>query len=175
MVKKIISLAFALLLCLVSSAQTFKWHNPENAEFQVIQGQALGNETREGFYHRLPARAKDVLRKRVWDLSRQTAGESICFSTDAKEIRVRYKVKLRIAMNHMPATGVSGVDLYSYDRHGKEVWLTPKYSFKDTVTYKFGPVDAMDVKSKFCRYTLYLPLYNEVEWMEIGVEDGAKF
>lgn len=175
MVKKIISLAFALLLCLVSSAQTFKWHNPENAEFQVIQGQSLGNETREGFYHRLPARAKDVLRKRVWDLSRQTAGESICFSTDAKEIRVRYKVKLRIAMNHMPATGVSGVDLYSYDKHGNEVWLTPKYSFKDTVTYKFGPVDAMDVKSKFCRYTLYLPLYNEVEWMEIGVEDGAKF
>ena len=173
--RKFISIAFAAFLCLISSAQTFTWHNPENAGFQVIQGQSFYGEAREGFYHRLPARAKDVVRQPVWRLSRQTAGESICFSTDAKVIHVRYKVKLRIAMNHMPATGVSGVDLYSYDRHGNEVWLTPKYSFKDTVTYKFGPVDAMDVKSEFRRYTLYLPLYNEVEWMEIGVEDGAKF
>jgi lysophospholipase L1-like esterase len=175
MIRKFIAFAFATFIYVLASAQTFNWHNPENAGFQVVQGQSLGNEPRDGFYHRLPARAEDQLRKRVWNLSRQTAGESICFSTDAKEIQVRYKVKLRFAMNHMPATGVSGVDLYSYDRHGNEVWLTPKYSFKDTVTYKFGPIDGMDIKSKFCRYTLYLPLYNEVEWMEIGVDEGARF
>lgn len=173
--RKLTLLVSALFYCLISSAQTFRWHNPENAGFPVVQGQAFQAEVRNGFYNRLPDRAQEVLRKRVWDLSRQTAGESINFTTNAKEIKVRYKVKLRKAMNHMPATGVSGVDLYTYDRDGNEVWLTAKYAFKDTVTYNYGPIDALDVRAKYRRYTLYLPLYNEVEWLEIGVEEGAKF
>lgn len=173
--RKLTLLVSALFYCLISSAQTFSWHNPENAGFPVVQGQAFQAEVRNGFYNRLPDRAQEVLRKRVWDLSRQTAGESINFTTNAKEIKVRYKVKLRKAMNHMPATGVSGVDLYTYDRDGNEVWLTAKYAFKDTVTYNYGPIDALDVRAKYRRYTLYLPLYNEMEWLEIGVEEGAKF
>lgn len=175
MYKKLLLLITTSLFCLITTAQTIRWYNPEDADFPVIQGQAFQGEEREGFYNRLPVRLKDDLRKRVWDLSRQTAGESICFSTNSKEIKVRYKVRHRIAMNHMPATGVSGVDLYSYDRHGNEVWLTPKYSFKDTVSYVYGPIEMLDVKAKYRRFTLFLPLYNEVEWMEIGVEDGASF
>ena len=175
MIRKFTLLFLTAIFSMTAMAQDLKWYNPEQAGFHVVQGQAFPGAEREGFYHRLPAKAKDVLRQKVWDLSRQTAGESICFSTDAKEIKVRYKVKRRIAMNHMPATGVSGLDLYSYDKSGNEVWLTPKYSFKDTVTYTYGPVQMQNARGKYHRYTMYLPLYNEVEWLEIGVEDGAKF
>ena len=161
--------------CIAMSAQSLKWYNPEDAGFHVVQGQAYHEDAREGFYDRFPLRAKEDLRRRVWNLSRQTAGESIRFITDSKNIKVRYKVKLRIAMNHMPATGVSGLDLYTYDRHGKELWLAPKYSFKDTVVYNYADIKPMKMRGHGPNYTLYLPLYNEVEWLEIGVDEGAKF
>ncbi len=109
-VKNIISVV-TIFLCQLSFAQTEKWHNPENADFPVVQGQAFQGEEREGFYHRFPARAQANVRKAVWKLSKNTAGESICFSTDSKNIKVRYRVLRRKSMDHMPATGVSGVDL----------------------------------------------------------------
>ena len=143
MLRRILSLLFAAFLCISVSAQTLKWYNPEDADFCVLQGQAFQEDSRVGFYHRLPARAKGNVRKVVWNLGRQTAGESIRFCTDSKNIKVRYKVKLRIAMNHMPATGVSGLDLYTYDRHGKELWLAPKLSFKDTVVYSYADIKTM--------------------------------
>ena len=157
-----------------ATAQT-KWHNPENAPFPVIQGQKYQGEEREGFYNRFPARAKDKVRKSVWNLSRQNAGESIVFMTDAKNITVRYTVALRHAMPHMPSTGVSGVDLYTTDGDGNEVWVAGKYSFKDTVTFRYNDIDIVNKARKYHRYTLYLPLYNELKWLEIGTEEGAAF
>ena len=157
-----------------ATAQT-KWHNPENAPFPVIQGQKYQEEEREGFYNRFPARAKDKVRKSVWNLSRQNAGESIVFTTDAKNITVRYTVALRHAMSHMPSTGVSGVDLYTTDGDGNEIWVAGKYSFKDTVTFRYNDIDIVNKARKYNRYTLYLPLYNELKWLEIGTEEGAAF
>ena len=175
MTVKYIIFVVTIFLCQLSFAQTEKWHNPENADFPVVYGQAFQGEKREGFYHRFPARAQANVRKAVWKLSKNTAGESICFSTDSKNIKVRYRVLRRKSMDHMPATGVSGVDLYTYDKSGKEIWVAPKYAFKDTVTYTYSKIEPLNVTDDFKKYTLYLPLYNEVEWLEIGVDDGAKF
>ena len=77
-------------------------------------------------------------------------------------------------MPNMPATGVSGVDLYTYDRNGKEIYLAGKYQFKDTITFTYAPI-YIEKKPKIHRCTLYLPLYNEVQWLEVGVDDGADF
>lgn len=153
---------------------TVNWYNPENAGFHVIQGQAYQGQERDGFYQRFPSKAKDLVRKSVWNRSKCSAGESIVFSTDADEITVRYKVARRFAMDHMPATGVSGLDLYTYDRNGKEIYLAGNYQFKDTVTYTYSPI-YIEKKPKVHRYTLYLPLYNEVQWLEIGVGVGKVF
>ena len=171
--KFILTAALLLFTLAAVSAQT-KWYNPEEAGFQVIRGQGFQGEERVSLYNRFPDRAEKMIRKRVWDLSRQTAGESIRFTTNAKEIKVRYKVALRLAMNHMPMTGVSGVDLYTYDKHGNELWLAAKRSFKDTVVYAYPAID-IEKKPKEHTYTLFLPLYNEVTWMEIGTEEGASF
>src|SRR4051794_10129773 len=72
-----------------------------------------GFDDTESYFDRLPARAKDVVRKAVWDLSRDSTGMSAHFEADADAIYVRYTLaKPRLEMAHMPATGVSGVDLY---------------------------------------------------------------
>lgn len=159
---------------ILSEAQTFKWYNPEEADFRVIQGQAFPDDEREGYYHRIPSRFQSQLRRSVWRLGKQTAGESIQFNTNSSEIRIRYKVNRNIAMPHMPATGVSGLDLYTRDECGNEVWLTPKYSFKDTISYVYAPIDRKRARLAD-KYTLFLPLYNEVEWLEIGVAQDAEF
>src|SRR5690606_33829397 len=49
-----------------------------------------------------------------------------------------------------------------------------KYAFKDTITYTFSGMDAAH-DSDGREFHLYLPLYNRVEWMEIGVPTEHSF
>jgi lysophospholipase L1-like esterase len=75
----------------------------------------------------------------------------------------------------MPATGVSGVDLYAVNTDGAYLWCAGQYSFGDTIQYRFTmqPNDAYHQKGR--EYRLYLPLYNSVKWLQIGVPKGASF
>ncbi len=75
----------------------------------------------------------------------------------------------------MPATGVSGIDLYSKTIDGKWLWAAGKFSFKDTITYHFTNLLPNDQHVNNREYTLYLPLYNSVKWMEITVPKAALF
>src|SRR5690606_25897913 len=64
-------------------------------------------------FDRLPAKAEKTVRPAVWGLSRHSAGLVVRFTTDAPTIKARWTLtSSRIAMPHMPATGVSGLDLY---------------------------------------------------------------
>lgn len=81
------------------------------------------NDT-ESFYDRLPAKAKGVVRDPVWGLSKNSSGMAVRFVTDATKIACRWKLRnANLAMPHMPATGVSGVDLYARLPSGKWHWL----------------------------------------------------
>ena len=175
MLRRFYLIIFCAVVATSIHAQEVNWYNPEKAGFPVVRSQAFPNELREGFYNRLPDRIVANLPKGVAKLSRQTAGENISFSTNSKNITVRYKVRRKLQMPHMPATGVSGVDLYTKDRDGNELWLAPKYSFKDTVKFTYSNIEPLNVRGNKHRYTLYLPLYNEVEWLEVGVDDGSVF
>ncbi len=66
----------------------------------------------------------------------------------------------------MPSTGVSGLDLYAHNEKGMWDWAPGKYNFKDTITYTFDNIAEEHGKI----FRLYLPLYNSVKWLEIGVE-----
>jgi hypothetical protein len=79
----------------------------------------------ERYYDRLPRRAKGVVRDPVWELSHHSAGMLTRFETDSSEIWVDYHLLSdRLAMPHMPATGVSGLDLYALDDQGQWRWLS---------------------------------------------------
>lgn len=171
---KVFSLLFAATLFVTGTSAQTKWYNPQETPFHVIQNQPQPDEERINFYHRLPAAQKEKVRRSVWSNSRYAAGECIRFSSNTSNITVRYKVKDRQAMPHMPATGVSGVDLYTSDKHGNEVWLAGNYYFKDTITYAFTGIEYEGDKREHL-YTLFLPLYNEVEWLTIGTDEKASF
>ena len=109
---KLITVSWLFLLLATSLQAQTKWFNPlEDEHAHYIQNQAWDEDG--GNYNRLPARAKGKVRDAVWNLSRESAGLSIRFLTDSKKIQVRYQVTGGYSMPHMPATGVSGVDLYA--------------------------------------------------------------
>ncbi|QHT65712.1 acetylhydrolase [Rhodocytophaga rosea] len=163
------------LLAFSQTTPVYVWWNPAQSEFPVIEGQAWPKEVQHT-YHRLPATAEKTVRKPVWDLSRQSAGLLIRFSASTDQIIVRYIVEGQHAMPHMPATGVSGVDLYAVNSDGAYLWCAGKYAFGDTIQYRFTNLQANDTyHTKGREYRLYLPLYNSVKWLEIGVPQGASF
>lgn len=153
-----------------------KWFNPEK-EGATIHGRAYDNESREGYYQRFPKRAEQLVPEWVWGLSKNSAGSYIRFYSNAPSIVVRYGVEGAFAMPHMPATGVSGVDLYAYNCDGKELWLGGRSHFADTVLYRFDPISISGSVPEQPKYgnefVLFLPLYNTVKWMEIGVADSC--
>ncbi len=161
----------------VSFAQTpsVKWWNPETAEVPVLEGQGWASEL-QSFYDRFPKRAEGSVTKAVWDLSKQSAGLMIRFRSNAAEIKVRYVVAGAHGFPHMPATGVSGVDLYAVSSNGVERWCSGKYAFGDTIVYNYKNIEPNDEFHKSGReYRLFLPLYNQVKWMEIGTPEGTAF
>jgi hypothetical protein len=123
----------------------------------------------ESFFDRLPARAKNVVRPPVWSLSHNSAGMCIRFVTDATTIHARWSLtSANLDMPHMPATGVSGVDLYVFvDSQWR--WLANGKPTMQTNSAKL----ADDLPPGKRDYLLYLPLYNGVISVELGVQGGA--
>lgn len=170
-----VSILALLLGCAAATSQAqYKWENPLGQSSPTLRGQGWPNELKES-YTRLPQRAQEKVRADVWNLSRQSAGLSVGFRSNAPEIKVRYVVTGGLSMPHMPATGVSGIDLYATDADGRSRWCGGKYAFNDTITYTYsGLTYAADYGHGY-EYQLFLPLYNQVSWMEIGVPADASF
>src|SRR5436190_6750273 len=92
-------------------------------DLRLLDVEGRGWTETKAFYDRLPARAEGVVRDPVWNLSHNSAGLCVRFVTDATAIEARWTLtSSNLAMAHMPATGVSGVDLYvKYEGHWR--WL----------------------------------------------------
>jgi len=127
------------------------------------------NETK-AFYDRLPAKAEGVVRDHVWNLSRHSAGLCARFITDARSIDVAWTLTSEnLAMPHMPATGVSGIDLYVRQDPWKWHWLAIGQPTGKTTQARL--VGGLPDGSR--EYLLYLPLYNGVSSVELGLPKGA--
>ncbi len=151
------------------------WRNPVDQNFDIIEGQGWGSET-ESPFDRLPLRAKEAVREPVWNLGQHAAGVLLRFRSNATEIKVRYQVSGAHAMPHMPATGVSGLDLYAIDSDGDWHWVRGRWNFADTITFQYANLKPNDKYHEHGReYRLYLPLYNQVTWLEIGVPGSNEF
>lgn len=116
-------------------------------------------------YNRLPGKARGKASAAVWGLSHHSAGLCVRFTTDAASIRVRWSLlSNNLAMPHMPATGVSGVDLYVKEGgQWRFVGNGRPSGVSSEATFAVSPGAAC---------LLYLPLYNGVKSVEIGIPEG---
>lgn len=122
-------------------------------------------------YQRLPAEMMEKVRPPLWNLSLHSAGLFIQFSSDAPQIYIEYLPKQEIQMPHMPATGVSGLDLYMLDEKNNWEWVKGNFSFSTIITYNFL-IHNKSSQSK--EFLLFLPLYQQVENFKIGVPENSK-
>lgn len=142
--------------------------------FQWIDGKTLALEGRgfssETEYARLPERFKEKIPAPVWGLSRHSAGIALRFVTDAPEMKIRWSLTGgSLAMEHMPATGVSGVDVYRhvatnewrFVQNGRPV---RKDGNEVRVWWKPGQ-----------QGMIYFPLYNGVSAFSVGIPKGKRF
>jgi hypothetical protein len=126
------------------------------------------NDTKD-FYDRLPAKAEGVVRKPVWDLSRNSAGLCVRFVTDATSLHARWALtEPWLYLPNMTAIGKSGLDLYVKMDKGWR-WLAvgqPAAQTNEAVLVE----NLIPGKRE---YLLYLPLYNGTKFVELGIPTNA--
>jgi len=146
-----------------------QWHDVTS---WGVEGRGWGDQERLRWFDRLPAKAEKTVTPAVWGLSRDSAGMMVRFKTNANTIYCRYDLlKANLAMPAMPATGVSGLDLYARDAEGKWRWVAcPKPDKQQVETVMISGLAPGEHE-----FAAYLPLYNGIEKLEIGVPADAKF
>lgn len=142
-----------------------KWHDARDF---TIEGKGW-TETKS-FYDRLPAKAESVVRPPVWSLAQNSSGLRVRFITDSPEVSVRWKLRNQLlSLPNMAAMSVSGVDLYVRDN---DKWRWTGVGRPDK-----NPVNEVKVIGNMARrsreYMLYLPLYNGVESVELGLPENV--
>lgn len=125
----------------------------------------------EDFYDRLPAKAKGVVRGPVWSLSKRSAGLAVRFVTDATAFKAKWELtSSNLALNNMTAIGMSGLDLYVKMEDGNWRWLAVgrPTKQKNNVSMISGLIPGKR------EYMLYLPLYNGLKSVEIGIPEASQ-
>ena len=159
-------IAAAALLLLATTATAQVW---TNADELPLYGKAR-EDTKER-YERLPAEFEGRSRDAVWYLGRNSAGLYIRFRSNSTAIWCRWTAKFGNQMNHQTLIGKRGVDLYTLtEKNGWRFMGAGKSAINDrTTTDKI----VGNMTPEWREYMLYLPLYDGVTSLEIGVDSTA--
>lgn len=150
-------------------ADNIDWHDVTQ---WGLEGREWAGQERLRYFDRFPAAAEKTVPPAVWKLSRDSAGMMVRFKTDASSLHAHYKLsKETLALPHMPATGVSGLDFYARDEAGRWRWVNVTRPASSELRVEVIKGLAPGLRE----YAVYLPLYNGVESLEIGVPKGARF
>lgn len=121
-------------------------------------------------YGRLPKSMESDFRPELKFLATNSAGIAVRFRSNSSTISIKWKLIHNYNMDHMAATAVRGVDLYTYldDRWHYIGTARPKSSGKENMSSVISNMTAQNRE-----YLVYLPLYDGVESLEIGVEHSS--
>lgn len=148
----------AFPLCFLQ-AQT-KYYNA--AQFPLIG--KISDDT-ETLYERLPVYLKDQCREPVWKLGKNTAGLAIRFRTNCSSIHAKWTLLNNRSMNHMTDTGIKGLDLYAWENNQ---WRFVNSALPKDKSNEVKIISNMIPKER--EYILFLPLYDSVTSLHIGVD-----
>ena len=172
---KILSVAALLFVSLAVSADALPGFRYEDAsKFRIIN---KGWDNTSEPYTRLPQAYMDSCRKDQKWLYDHSSGIAVRFATDSKRIAAQWNLKNNFHMQHMAMTGIKGTDLYRLNEEtGKWEYVNTarpqEKNFKaDSIQSKLY-VDHMD--GQMHEYMIYLPLYDGINWLQIGVDSAAQ-
>ncbi|MEO8376592.1 MAG: SGNH/GDSL hydrolase family protein [Candidatus Sumerlaeota bacterium] len=146
----------------IRTEDNLAWYRGEDL---WVEGRAW-NDTKT-FWNRLPARAEGKVTSAVWGLQSNTAGMAVRFASNSKVVKALWNAGG--GMNHMAPTGMSGLDLYKRGPGGEWLWAgTGRPNEKETTS----ELCKNDSGAK-AEYLLFLPLYNNITRLEIGLDQDA--
>ena len=131
----------------------------------LLEGTFIHDSLKENRYDRLPASYKEIVREPVWDLSKHSSGLSIRFLSNSSVITAKWEVLNNFSMDHMPDTGIKGVDLYFKDN---DEWQYINTGVPVGFNNEYKLVENME--NELREYKLFLPLYDGIKNIEIGVD-----
>jgi len=177
--KKIIILLILMVSGQWSMVNGQTWHDASEGGFHIF-GQGWPQLSQKKF-QRLPITEKSKLNNvALWNASQLSAGLYVRFRTDATSISVRFTLtKQAVQHYNISSFGQSGVDLYARSDDGKTFhWLGNhlNYGFGTPATANFRNIVPQNMEgNKECEYMLYMPNFNGVSKLEVGVNEGASF
>ena len=147
----------------------------------LIEGTAIADSLKESPYDRLPISYKEKVREPVWDLSKASAGITVRFHSNSTSINLKWTVLNDLDMPHMASTGIKGIDLYTkYNNKWRYVTTAGALVGLKTYQNKSIPADSINeyeliknMSSDFREYKLFLPLYDGVTKLEVGIDSAA--
>jgi len=160
--KTIRFIIITLSLSITTKAQTVFY---DAAAFPLLGKISDATETR---YERLPAKLNGVSRPPVWELGKNTAGLAIRFCSDSRRISVIWEIVNDVSANHMAPTGIKGLDLYCLENGTWTYVNTARPTEKKSQTTLIS-----NMEKKEREFMLYLPLYDDVISIEIGIDSLA--
>lgn len=120
-------------------------------------------------YERLPARLEKITRPPVWDLSKNCSGLAIRFRTNSPVIGAKWEVIVDESMNHFTMTGIKGLDLYCLENGKWQFVNSARPTDKSTTA-----IIIQNMPEQEKEYMLYLPLYDGLIQLEIGIAKDAE-
>jgi lysophospholipase L1-like esterase len=141
------------------------WTDFPDEQFKV-SGLSFWQQNQPNLY-RLPKSAKELVRKPVWNLGKSPSGGRIRFQSNCTQLSIRLLYPSLGGMRNMHKFGQSGVDLYV-----DGVYVNTAIPQDSTfVEHEFFAEKVKQMRE----FTLYLPLYNGVKVLAIGVNAKAEF
>jgi lysophospholipase L1-like esterase len=161
--KRIALLALGLIMGVLFLNAQIKYYDATS--FPLYGKITNDTETR---YERLPQELKGSIRDRLWYLGTNSAGLYVRFRTNSKTISASWAVSSNATLNHMASVGVKGLDLYCYKDKRWQFVNTGKPLDRETTGTLIE-----NMRGDLMEYMLYLPLYDGLTRLEIGVDSTA--
>lgn len=165
--KKLLSFLSAMTLCLSLSAQETRY---VDASTLNIIGKAIPTSKP---YTRVDTDVYKFENETINDFANYSTGLAVLFKTNSTQLSARWETTGVNAIENMSALSCKGLDLY-IKKDGK--WISAGVGRPDMKEAPYNNHDAvilknMDSNMKECM--LYLPLYDRVEKLEIGIDENA--
>ncbi len=133
-----------------------------------IEGRAFDDV--DHWYDRLPSNVTTNVNGGVRNMKHHTSGMLYRFTTDSRRLEFMWTpYSANLSMDHMPATGVSGIDVYRWDA-AKSRWMYVKTGRINNAK-KGGSLSIAWKPGTPC--LVNLPLYNGVKTFSLGIETNA--
>lgn len=151
----------------VTDTNGVKWID---GKYLPIEGRMFDDV--DDWYDRLPSGVTTNVNAGVRNMKHNSAGLQFRFATDSKVLKFRWKPynKGMLSMDHMPSTGVSGIDVYRFNAK-RDRW---EYVRTGRIwdAEKGGSLDIGGGSGE--RYIVNLPLYNGIREFTLGIDPKAE-